>query len=172
MVVGNPVAVLVTIPLYAPTPTAEPTAKVMVAEVPVTAAGATVAAIPEGNPVTARFTVPANPPRRATLAVIVPFAPCAMDTVLGVSEVVYPAGPVTLRAMVAEPDVVPDVPRTVTVYVPATAVDAAVSVSVLAVADPPSGVGANAAVTPAGRFSAVSATSPMNPPTRATVTAV
>lgn len=84
---------------------------------------------------------------------------------------VMPCAAVTVNAIVPACAVTPvPVARTVMFVVAAEAVEPAVSVSVLVVTPVVSVAGANDAVTPVGRFSAVNATSPAKLPARTIVT--
>ena len=137
--------------------------------VPVTAAGVNVAVTPDGNPVTARLTVPANPPRRVIVTVLAPVAPCCMLTALAAT--VMPCAAVTVNAIVPVCAVTPvPVARTMMFVAAATAVEPTVNVSVLVVTPAVSVAGENDAVTPVGRASAVSAMSPVKLPMRTMVT--
>ena len=120
---------------------------------------------PSGAPVTVKFTPPVNPPLRVIATTVAAVCPAVIDAVAGVSAMLAapPAATVTVSATVAVASVTP-VPRarTVTpVVVPVAAVPETASARLLAVAPALSVDGVNVAVTPVGRFSAVSATSPV-----------
>lgn len=51
--------------------------------VPVVEAGLKLAVTPAGNPLAAKATVPVNPFTGATLMVLLPLAPCAIDSAAG-----------------------------------------------------------------------------------------
>lgn len=125
-----------------------------------------------GNPSAAIVTAPAKPPWRSSVNATVPVCPCGMLTVEdpAVSPIDGFAGTFAVKLMVVVAAVTPlPVARIVTVAEPDTAVAPSVSVRTLDVALELTVEGANAAVTPVGRPSAVSVTSPENPPVRTIV---
>lgn len=126
-----------------------------------TDAGADVAVMPAGAPVTASVTAPVKPPERARVTVELALCPAAKLTAAGlaVSENDGVAAAVTVRLTVAVCGLTP-VPLAVRVIpeVPTAAFAPAVSVMVPVVAAAPITTGG--AVTPAGRPVAVTVTSP------------
>jgi len=131
-------------------------------------AGLNEAVTPLGNPVAVKITLPVNPPVSVTVMVSVALLPCFTVREVGEEESVKPAVTFALivNAMVVVAGVLPEVPVTVTVAGPVVAVELAVSVSTLEVAEE---VGLNEAVTPLGRPDAVNVTLPVNPPVSVTV---
>jgi hypothetical protein len=105
------------------------------------------AVTPVGRPVAVRATAELNPPNAAMVMVVVPLAPATMLTVLGAAVSLKPGSAVTVRAMVAFAEMVPEVAVIVRVAAPTVAVLLAVSVSVLVEL---MGDGLKAAVTPVG----------------------
>lgn len=79
-------SVPVTVTVYVPADTDEPTATVSVEELPaVTEVGFKLAVGPEGETVAVRLTVPAEPLVTAVLIVDVPLLPCAIDRLVGLA---------------------------------------------------------------------------------------
>jgi hypothetical protein len=115
--------------------------------------GLNVAVTPAGNPEAARVTLPVKPFCGANVIVSVALLPGLTVTLAADAAKVKP-GTTTARVMVVVLLTVPDVPATVMVDVPATAVLPAVNVSVLWVAVL---AGLKDAVTPAGKPDTVSA---------------
>lgn len=152
-----PVTVTVAEPRVAVLEAVRVSALVVVAEV-----GLNAAVTPPGKPLAANATLPENPPLRVIVMVLVPVAPRAIDRLDGFaeSEKSGVAARLTVRAMVAVCESVPDVPLTVTVADPTVAVPDAVRVSVLVVV---ADAGLNVAVTPAGNPLAVRDTAPEKP---------
>jgi len=123
-----------------------------------------------GNPDAERLTEPVNPPKRANVNATVAAAPCVVVAVAAPAVNVTPDA-FTMTCMVVVRAVTPDpLARMVTVDVPDTAVDPAVSVRELVATPDASVAGANVAVTPVGSPSAASVTSPMKLPPRVTLT--
>jgi hypothetical protein len=131
-------------------------------------AGLNEAVTPVGNPVAVKVTLPVNPPVSVTVIVSVPLLPCLTVREVGEEESVKPAVTLalTVSAMAVVAVVLPEVPVTVTVAGPVVAVELAVSVSTLELAEE---AGLNEAVTPLGRPDAVNVTLPVNPSTSPTV---
>jgi len=93
---------------------------------PVTLVGVRVQVKPvAGETVAVRETIPLNPFRAVTVTVDVPEAPARIVTVAGLAAIVKSW---TVKVTVAEWDIVPLVPVTVTVYVPALPVHESVEV--------------------------------------------
>src|SRR5271166_47039 len=98
--------------------------------------------------VTARLTLPENPPVGLTVIVLVPLPPCTMLSVLGAADRVKLCAGLTVRLMVVVWTRVPEVPVTVTATGPPKVAEAlAVSVNRLVVVVL---VGLKDAVTPVG----------------------
>jgi hypothetical protein len=131
-------------------------------------AGLNEAVTPLGRPDAVNVTLPANPPVSVTAMELVPLLPWITDRLDGEGASVNPAACLTLTvsAMVVVAVVLPEVPVTVTVAGPVVAVELAVSVSTLELAEE---AGLNEAVTPLGRPDAVNVTLPVNPSTSPTV---
>jgi hypothetical protein len=142
------------------------TVSVNVVLFPVVESGLSAAVTPAGNPVTLNATLPANPPVRRTVMVLVPLAPRLRVRLAGLAER-EKSGAFTVRLIVAVRESPPPVPVTVTVAGPAAAVAEAVRVRVLLV--PVVDVGLKAAVTPLGRPLTLKATLFVNPFKRAIV---
>jgi hypothetical protein len=105
------------------------------------------AVTPLGKPDAVRLTLPLKPPCGVIVRVLVPLLPCVTPRVLGDAERLK-FGTVIVRPMVVEVLVLPEVPVTVTVTVPAVAELLAANVRVLVPVVP---AGLNEAVTPFGR---------------------
>src|ERR1017187_4021221 len=112
--------------------------------------------------VTARLTLPENPPVGFTVIVLVPLPPCTTLTVPGAADKVKFGGAVTVRLTVVVWTKAPEVPVMVTVVGPPTVAEAlAVSVKTLVELVL---VGLNDAVTPVGRVEVTARlTLPANP---------
>jgi len=138
--------------------------------VPVVDVGLNVAVTPVGKPVALNATLPAKPPVRVIVAVLVPLAPRLTVRLAGLTDNAKSAGggALIVRLIVAVRVRPPPVPVTVTVAGPVVAVLEAASVR-LALA-PVVETGLNAAVTPLGSPLAVNATLLANPPVRAMLT--
>jgi hypothetical protein len=120
------------------------------------------AVTPLGKPEADKVTLPLKPFCGVTVIVLVPAVPCVIVKLLGAAESVkFAAGArLTVRAIVAEFDKLPEVPAMVTVAVPVVAVPFAVNVSVLVVV---AGFALNDAVTPLGSPDADKLTLPLKP---------
>lgn len=129
---------------------------------------ANAAVTPLGNPDAASVTLPVKVPVSVTVIVSVAVLPCVIARGDAEGASVKPDVPeeATVSAMVVFAVVLPEVPVTVTVDVPAVAVLLAVSVSTLL---PLVGLVPNAAVTPLGKPDAARVTLPVNPPVSVTV---
>lgn len=92
----SPVDVPFSEPLYVPAAIPAPTVRLTVTELPVVDEGFTAAVMPAGKPVTAKFTVPANPPDREIFAVSAPVPPAAIDTTPEVNATVKPCAAFTV----------------------------------------------------------------------------
>jgi hypothetical protein len=131
-------------------------------------AGLNEAVTPLGKPVAANVTLPVNPPVSVTVIVSVPLLPCLTVRDVGEDASVNPdtGFVLTVSAMVVVAVVLPEVPVTVTVAGPVVAVELAVNVRTLELAEE---AGLNEAVTPLGSPDAVNVTLPVNPPVSVTV---
>ena len=130
-------------------------------------AGLNAAVTPLGRPLALNATLPVNPPASVTEIVSVALLPgvtgseeAERDSVKLCAALAF-----TVSAIVVVATVLPEVPVTITVDVPAVAVLLAVSVRTLEVVED---AGLNEAVTPLGRPETLNATLPVNPPTSAT----
>jgi hypothetical protein len=128
--------------------------------VEVVLAGLNAAVTPVGNPEIARLTAPVKPLTGDIVIVLVLADPCITLRLAGAAARVTEGAALTVRPTVAEVDMVPTTPVTVTVAVPVVAVDAAVNVKMLEVAVV---AGLNEAVTPLGRPATARVTLPLNP---------
>ena len=115
--------------------------------------------------VTARLTLPENPPVGFTVIVLVPLPPCTTLTVPGAADKVKFGGAVTVRLTVVVWTKAPEVPVMVTVVGPPTVAEAlAVSVRTLVLVGLVVLVGLNEAVTPVGNVDVTARlTLPANP---------
>lgn len=129
--------------------------------VPVVPTGLKMAFTLLGTPEALKLTVPVKPFRGVTVMVLAPLDPCERFTLLGATENPKSGAAFTVRLIVVESVKLPEMPMTVMVAVPATAVPLAESVRVLVVEVLP---GLKAAVTPAGRPDADKLTVPEKPP--------
>lgn len=128
---------------------------------PAVAAGLKVAVTPAGSPLAASDTVPVKLFTGFTVTVLLPVAPCPMESVVGAALSLKLGWLlVTVRLIVAEWLRFPLVPVTVIFVVPTAAVLDAVKLNVLFAAVD---AGLKLAVTPAGKPLAESATVPVNP---------
>jgi hypothetical protein len=120
------------------------------------------AVTPLGRPDADKVTLPLKPFCGVTVIVLVPTVPCVIVKLLGDAErAKFPAGAgLTVRAIAAVFDKLPDVPVMVTEAVPVVAVLLAVSVNVLVVV---AGFALKEAVTPLGRPDADRATLLLKP---------
>src|SRR5262245_27031003 len=149
------VMVMVVVPATMPAGTAI----VRMLEVAVIDAGLNVPVTPAGCPLMLQDRLPAKPPVRVTVNVVVPEAPAAMVRLDGLAARLKSAAAITERFTVALRVKPPPVPVMVTTPVPTTAVLEAVNVAIVLL--PVVDVGLNAALTPAGRPLAVKATAPV-----------
>jgi len=136
-----------------------------------TAAGEKVAVTPVGRPETARFTRPAKLPIAETVTTVFADAPLASPIDVGVALRVKPGGVVTFKLIGTAACRLPLAPVRVRVDGATLAEAAAVSMRA-AVPPAKTAVGANAAVTPAGRPERASVTLPVKPLIAATCTVV
>jgi len=157
----------VTVTVAAPVVAVELAVNVSTLEV-VEDVGLNEAVTPLGRPDAVNVTLPMNPPVSVTVMELVPLLPWVIDKLDGEAASVNPAVclALTVSAMVVVAVVLPEVPVTVTVTGPVVAVELAVSVRTLELAEE---VGLNEAVTPLGRPDAVNVTLPVNPSTSPTV---
>jgi hypothetical protein len=118
-----------------------------------------VAVTPLGRPDANNVTVPVKPDISVMVMLLAPLDPAVTLKLAGVAASVKPGAGLTVSASVALLLKVPEVPVIVTVDVPATAVLAAVRVSVLM----PDLTALRVAVTPLGSPDAASATVPLKP---------
>ncbi len=118
------------------------------------------AVTPVGNPVATRAGVPVNPLIGVTVMVLAADAPLTTVKLAGEALSENAAAPLTVRLSVTEVDAAPMVPVTVTVFVPTTAADVALNVTMLVVAVV---AGVNEAVTPLGSPDTASVTLPVKP---------
>jgi hypothetical protein len=154
-----PFSVTVELPIVA----VELAAKLML--VPVVIAVPNEAVTPAGSPVTLTDTVPAKPFTAARLSVPLALEPRVTPRLVGTNASVNP-GAVTVTDTVVVAFSVPEVPVTVTEYVPAAAVLLAAKVSLLEVVVV---AGLKLAVRPEGNVPTVNATLPLKPFTPVTV---
>jgi hypothetical protein len=116
---------------------------------------------PLGKPLAASETLPLNPPKLATLMVLLLLLPCAADRLAGEAPRVNPGARFTVSENWAVAVSEPETPVTVTVVGPPTvALPAAVSVTTLLLV---AGLGLNDALTPDGKPMAENVTLPVNP---------
>src|SRR6266851_3167082 len=111
-------SVPVTVTVYVPAATDEPTLTVSVEELPaVTEVGFSEAVGPAGETLAVRLTVPAEPLVTAVLIVEVPLFPCTIDRLVGLAliEKSFVGGVVTVTVTVVLWTALPSVPVTVTV---------------------------------------------------------
>ena len=132
---------------------------------PVAGFGLKVAPTPVGNPEADRVTLPLKPFDRVIVIVLLPLEPCVTVTLLGEAESVKfccggGAVPLTVKLMFVVCVKLPEVPVTVTVTVPKTAVLPAVNVRTL---EPVVGLALKLAVTPVGKLEFDKETLPLNP---------
>jgi len=83
--------------------------------------GLKVPVTPVGRPLTEKLTVPVNPFNGVTAMVLFPLPPGAKERLVGVPESVKLGGVAMVKITVVLLVIAPDVPVTVTVYVPAEA---------------------------------------------------
>ena len=94
--------------MYVPAAVPTATDRLIVVDAPLAAAGLSVAVIPAGSPVTAKLTVPVNPPVRVMFAVRAPAPPTAIEVTLDVNATENPCAAVTVSvngAVVVTPPV-------------------------------------------------------------------
>jgi hypothetical protein len=118
------------------------------------------AVTPVGNVPTASVGVPVKPFSGVTVMVLVPDAPCVTLKLAGAAAKAKLGPAFTVRLMVADADVVPEVPVTLTVLVPTAAAAVALNVATLVVEVE---AGLKETVTPVGRAEVVSVTLPVKP---------
>ena len=162
-----PVMVSVRFPTAALLPTL--TVRVDVPE-PVTEVGLKLAVTRVPNPLTLRFTAPANPPDPVIVTVYVVDVPRVTVREAGDAEIVklgFGAG-FTTSVTVAECTRLPLVPVMVKVYVPA-GVDVLVVTDMVEEPEPATEAGLKLALAPAGKPLALKLTLPVNPPAPVTV---
>jgi len=135
----------------------------------VVVAGLNDAVTPAGNPLAVSATLPLNPLAPATPMVVLRLLPPTTRSSAPSDEVRLKLGAAIVSATVVELLVLPEVPVTVTVWVPEAADAPGVNVNVLFEVVL---AGLNDAVTPSGSPLAVSATLPLNPPSSVTVIVV
>jgi len=138
-------------------------------EVPAEGPGLKVPVTPVGRPETASVTAPENPYCGTVVTRAYPDAPCGTLSFAGEALSVNVGGGVTVSASVVFAEMLPDVPVTVMVVVPAVTGFAAISVSVPA---PFARFAENVAVMPVGSPEAAMVTAPLKPFSGVTAIAV
>jgi len=160
------VLLAVTVIVYVPAGVDVDVAKVMVeGPLPVTEVGLKVAPAPDGKPDAAKLTVPAKPFCAVMVTTLVPLVPCVTVTVAGDAETLKFGWDVafTVRVTAVVSVVLPEVPLTVMLYVPAATDAATVSVMV-EVPAPVIELGLKFMVTPVGCPVALKEMAELNPP--------